>query len=307
MKLYLIAESRSGSPAPGAVMQETFEILRRRGFRIEIGVPEEMLLRPDRLMAARDLYLLKSDTELALSLAGVLHAQGARLLNSYPCCLAVKDKIVATRLLHAAGIPAPRSWVTGDLTLLRPLVEARALILKPYRGFHGAGIHRARNPRELGEIPAAPEPRLVQEYVPGAGEDLKVYVIGEEVFATRKPFASNSFLRPGRPCAVTADVREIARRCGRIFGLGLYGLDIIESPDGPVVVDVNYFPGYKGVPNAPARLADYIERHAVEWNDRDTTTFEKGCSNACETPNSPSTPRCWPSSPKGLSRASASA
>jgi ribosomal protein S6--L-glutamate ligase len=288
-------------------MRETFKILSRRGFEVEIGIPEEMILRPDRLVVTHDLYLLKSDTELALSLAGVLHAQGARVLNSYSCCLAVKDKIVATQRLHAAGIPTPSSWVTGDPALLRPLVEERALILKPYRGFHGAGIHLARNPRELAAVPASQELMLIQEYVPGAGEDLKVYVIGEDIFATRKPFSPNSFLRPGQPCPVTAEVRKIARRCGQVFGLGLYGMDIIESPDGPIVVDVNYFPGYKGVPDGPALLADYIEKYASERNELDAKISEKECSHPCEIQESSSTPHSWPSSPKALPRASASA
>ena len=51
-------------------------------------------------------------------------------------------------------------------------------------------------------------------------------------------------------------------RAGRVCGLGLYGLDIIESPRGPFVVDLNYFPGYKGVPNAAPMIADYIDAYA---------------------------------------------
>ncbi len=61
---------------------------------------------------------------------------------------------------------------------------------------------------------------------------------------------------------VTDEIRDIAIRCGEALGLGLYGMDVIESPDGPVVVDVNYFPGYKGVPGAAAHIADYIEGYA---------------------------------------------
>jgi Inositol 1,3,4-trisphosphate 5/6-kinase ATP-grasp domain len=37
---------------------------------------------------------------------------------------------------------------------------------------------------------------------------------------------------------------------------------VIECPDGPVVVDLNYFPGYKGVPDIAPRLADYIDEFA---------------------------------------------
>jgi ribosomal protein S6--L-glutamate ligase len=62
---------------------------------------------------------------------------------------------------------------------------------------------------------------------------------------------------------VSAEVRELALRCAEAFGLGLFGLDVIESPDGPVVVDVNYFPGYKGVAGAGALIAGYVRDYAL--------------------------------------------
>src|SRR5207245_1170397 len=139
------------------IVLEVSEILRCRGFRVESGIAEEMLVSPDRLASTHDLYLLKSYTALSLSLAGVLHAEGARLLNPYPGCFASRDKIVASKLLH----------------------------------------HRLR--------------------------------------------------------------------CGRAFGLGLYSMDVIGTPDGPKVVDVNDFPGYKAVPDAAVAVADYIERFATRW------------------------------------------
>jgi glutathione synthase/RimK-type ligase-like ATP-grasp enzyme len=77
-----------------------------------------------------------------------------------------------------------------------------------------------------------------------------------------KPFSETSFAVPGRPVPVEPEVRDAAVRTGAALGLGLYGLDVIESPDGPVVVDVNYFPGYKGVPDAAAMIADHIDSYA---------------------------------------------
>jgi ribosomal protein S6--L-glutamate ligase len=61
---------------------------------------------------------------------------------------------------------------------------------------------------------------------------------------------------------VSRELREIAVACGRILGLGLYGLDVLDTDEGPMVVDVNYFPGYKGVPGAAPLIADYIEDYA---------------------------------------------
>lgn len=264
MKLCFMLEGGRGSQVPGPVISDVCQRLTRRGFAVEILLAEDTVARLDQLTIAHDLYLLKSDTELSLSMAGVFHAQGARLLNPYPSCLAARDKIVASWYLRAAGIPAPRTWITGDLSLLRPFVEDQPLIIKPYRGFHGTDIRLVRNRDELAAIPTPESPVLIQEYVEGDGWDLKVYVVGEEVFATRKPFSSSSFTRPGKPCAVSDEVRGIALRCGRLLGLGLYGLDVIESSRGLVVVDVNYFPGYKGIREAPRLLADYIERYVRE-------------------------------------------
>jgi len=263
MKLYFMMVRRV-PPVPSPVLAEVCAILAQRGFRIDTGIAEEMVMRPDCLKVEHDLYLLKSHTELSLSLAGILHAQGARLLNPYPCCIATQNKIVASQRLRAAGVPTPRSWVTGDLTLLAPMTGATPLIIKPYLGHRGAGIRVVNSPDELAAVPPPETPVLVQEFVKGSGEDLKVYVVGDEVFATRKPFSPDSFTKPGRPCPVTSEVRDIARRCGRALGLGLYGMDMIESPNGLFVVDVNTFPGYKGVPEAARLIADYVDDYARE-------------------------------------------
>jgi ribosomal protein S6--L-glutamate ligase len=138
-----------------------------------------------------------------------------------------------------------------------------SLIVKPYTGHRGAGVSVVDDLESLTAALAEVQgPMLVQEHIPGPGEDLKVYVVGEQVFAVRKPFSETSFAVPGRPVRVDAEVRELALRAGRALGLGLFGLDVIESPDGPVVVDANYFPGYKGVPDAGTLIGEYIDQHA---------------------------------------------
>jgi ribosomal protein S6--L-glutamate ligase len=249
-------------PVASPVLLDVFALLERRGFEVESGIPEETVTRPDGLRIEHDLYMLKSHTELALSLAGVLAALGARLLNPYASCITTQDKIVASRRLRAAGVPTPRCWVTGDLDLMRPIVEETPLIVKPHRGHRGAGISIVRNASDLAALGPPDGPVLIQEHVAGTGEDVKVYVVGENVFAVRKEFSPTSFTRPGRSCPVSAELREIALSCGRALGLGLYGLDVLETDEGPVVVDANYFPGYKGVPGVAPLIADYIASYA---------------------------------------------
>ena len=248
---------------PSRIVIDAAGILQRRGFEVSSGIAEELVHRPEEPGREVDLWLLKSYTPLSLSLAGALHAAGARLLNPYPGCLAARNKITAAQVLHAAGVPAPRSWVTGDLSLLAPIARQMALVVKPYLGWRGEGVRIVRDEGELLTLPPSQEPVLVQEFIPGPGEDLRVYVAGDRVFATRKPFSATSFSVPGQPVPVSDEVRRIALRCGEAFGLSLYGLDLIEAEDGPRVVDVNYFPGYKGVPGAAEAVADTIAACAL--------------------------------------------
>jgi ribosomal protein S6--L-glutamate ligase len=261
MRLYFLLVRRV-PPVQSPVLADVFERLERRGFTVEGGIAEELVDRVDTLDPEHDLYLLKSHTELSLSLAGVLHARGARLLNPYESCATTQNKIIAFRRLRAAGVPVPRSWVTGDFRLLRSVAERFPLIVKPYLGHRGIGIHVVQTPRDLDRLPHTDGAVIVQEYLEGSGEDLKLYVVGERVFGVRKPFSPESFTVPGVPCEVDAEARSMALRVGRALGLGLYGIDVVESPAGPAVVDVNYFPGYKGVPGAGALIASYIERYA---------------------------------------------
>lgn len=256
---FMLARRADG---PSHIVTEAAALLRARGFEVESAIAEELVQRPEALGEEADVWLLKSYTPLSLSLAGVLHRAGARLLNPYPACLAARDKIAAVQVLAAAGVPAPRSWVTGDLSLLAPLAREMALVVKPYMGWRGGGVVVVRGEAELLALPPPQEPVVVQEFLPGPGVDLRVYVAGDRVFATRKPFSATSFAVPGEEVAVTDEVRRIALRCGEAFGLGLFGLDLIESPGGPRVVDVNYFPGYKGIAAAGEAVADYVARYA---------------------------------------------
>ena len=256
MKLYVMLAFARASEVSNPVMVELFEILRRHGFDVELGIGNEVVLDPTRMKAQHDLYLLKSHSSLWLSVAGILHGQNGRLLNPYLSCAAVHNKVMSQRRLQAARIPTPHAWLTGDLGLLRSTVEERPLFIKPYIGGRGAGVRLVRTVDELAELPSPDQLMLVQEYIPGA--ELKVYVIGSEVWAIRKPDGESREV-----VATSPEVCAIALECGRIFGLGLYGLDVIEGPDGPVVIDLNYFPSYKGVPDAADRLAEYIEGYAT--------------------------------------------
>jgi len=259
-RLYFMLAFRNAR-LPNPVLVAVFDLLKARGFHVDIGIAEEMVLRPEELSVRHDLYILKSHTDLWLSLAGVMHQQGARLLNPYLPCVAAQNKIMTARRLHAAGVPIPRSWVTGNLNLLNGVVTSQmSLVMKPFDGRRGNGIHIVHRAGDLATVPLPRRPVLVQEFVPGRAEELKVAVVGNQVFA-RRVHATNGRQPQRIPCPVTPEIRSIALRCGEVSGLSLYGLDMIEGVGGPVVIDLNYFPSYKGIPEAAPAIADHIEAY----------------------------------------------
>src|SRR5439155_5483725 len=132
------------------------DILRRRGFGVESRTVEQHVHRADLVEVEHDLYVLKSYTEMSLSLAGALHARGARLLNPYPACAALQSKVVAARLLSGAGVPVPRTWVLADLVLLEPLLADGPLVVKPCLGHGAVAVRVVRDAADLAAAAGSP-------------------------------------------------------------------------------------------------------------------------------------------------------
>jgi ribosomal protein S6--L-glutamate ligase len=111
---------------------------------------------------------------------------------------------------------------------------------------------------------------LAQSYLATDGYDLKLYGMGEQVWAVRKPspFNKRNESEGAESKAglvpLTAELEQLGRRCGKLFGLELFGVDCIETDQGPLVIEINDFPNYTGVPEADQRLADYVVGRAEQ-------------------------------------------
>ena len=248
------------SPKPrNAVLEGLYGQLRDRGFQVSESIPDRDAHDID-LMPEHDLYVLKARDPVAVSIATVLSRGGARVVNSPAACATLLDKIVTTATMRRAGIPTPRTWAVRDAAGLR--VETFAsrlpLILKPYDGTHRRDLRLVTDREALTTLEPWSGPTLVQEFVEGCRHRYKIHVVGERVFATRTAFSLEGDPEPGVPADPGDEIATIARRCGRLFGLMLYGLDVLIGRRGPVVVDLHSFPGYAGVREAPESLADHI-------------------------------------------------
>jgi ribosomal protein S6--L-glutamate ligase len=242
-----------------SVMPDVVQILTDWGVAVDLIYPEQELIEIANIRVEHDLYVLKASTNLAMSVAGALHGIGAAVLNPYPVAVILRDKIVTERILRTAGVPTPDTFVTDRAEHLAPLLATGPLIIKPYRGSRGRGVRVVWDADELDELSSIDGPLFAQRYQKPEGLDRKIYCIGEQVFGVERVWPALSYEdKLGRPFTITPELRDIALRCRRTFGVDLLGLDVIISDGRPYVVDVNSFPGFKGVPDAALRLADYI-------------------------------------------------
>ena len=226
-----------------------------------------------------DLYLFKSHSPLAESLAAAAHYRDGKLLNDYPATMKVRDKVLTCMMLLQAGIPTPRTFVTDSLETLAPIAREMPIVVKPFRGRRGQGIEicmdeaqfNALVERRQDETPAtdggggedgsALAERLIfaQEYIEHEPYDYKAYAIGDQVHAIKRIFpATTREEKDGVPVGDDPELADLVRRCGPLFGLDLYGVDLVKTPKGFSVIEVNCFPGYKGVPQAGERISQFI-------------------------------------------------
>lgn len=250
---------------PNPVMLGLLAGLRADGFAVDVRFAlEPPVIESAALVPSHDLYILKSRAELWVQCAEVLKSRGGRFLQPLSSRNLLMSKLRLCGRLQAAGLPTPRTWVAADRAVLSALFKEHGpLLLKPDRGERGQGVVRLDSVAAIAALGDFDAPMVVQPYLPHEPEDIKAYVIDHEVFTFRKAFGPQSYLQRGTPYTPDDALRALVLTCGRVCGLSLYGVDLIETPTGPVIVDVNWFPSYRAVPQADARLAAFIAHRVV--------------------------------------------
>jgi ribosomal protein S6--L-glutamate ligase len=266
-----------------SVTYEVLNGLKAGGADVEVVTERSGLIDLENFKFDYDVYLFKSHSPLAESLAAAAHYRDARLLNEYPATMKVRDKVLTCTMLLQAGIPTPRTFVTDSIETLRPIAQEMPIVVKPYRGRRGMGIEICLNEadfdalvkRRVGEVSGDEDEggedgtalgdRLIfaQEYEEHEPFDYKAYAIGDYVHAIRRIFpAKTKEEKLGTPVGDDPELVDLVQRCGKLFGLQLYGVDLVKTPKGYSVIEVNCFPGYKGVPQGGERISQFILENA---------------------------------------------
>nr|WSW47498.1 hypothetical protein OG296_32785 [Streptomyces sp. NBC_01001] len=256
---FLVEEHYRHDGMPNEVIRQ----LTAWGHQVDVVRPGGSLLRMDEVMSSgtHDAWVLKTVSGgPGLTLLEAAAAAGMTTVNDARSIRGVRDKALAAAIGRTRGLPMPPTYAVALPELLREIPAAQyPLVVKPADGSSGRAVHLVSSPGELETLlpELAGEHMLIaQPYVPNSGTDIKVYAVGGELFATERcsPLHPDPAVRERR-VPLSAEVAAIAAQVGTVYGLDLYGVDVLLGPDGPVVVDVNDFPSFRQVPDAAARVA----------------------------------------------------
>jgi len=213
-----------------------------------------------------------------------LERLGVPVYNSPSAIERAVDKYHALCLLEEKGYPVPRTVVTEDWKeALRAFQELGGdAVVKPLFGSRGIGSTRISDPdtatRVFKILSQYHQVSYVQEYIPHGGRDIRAFVVGEEVIASMYRVAEGWKTNVSQGAvpirlALDEELGELAVGAVGALGCEIAGADIMETPRGPVLLEVNSQPGWKGLQSVTDRnIAETISRYILER----TATRERG-------------------------------
>jgi len=258
------------------------EALAARGAEVSFVRTDELFMRIDGGVKGNASYDFAVYLDKDIHVARLLEESGVRLFNSAESIRLSDDKMLTHIALAAAGLPQPRtlssplcfSAETEDAFAERVAAELGfPIVVKKCHGAFGKQVYLARDLSELKEKrrELLAEPHLYQEYVECGASDIRVIVIGGKATcmmrrtASRKgEFRSNAELGgKGERIEPNEALTSLAERAATALGLDYCGVDILESPRGYLVTEVNSNAHFKVVQevtgvDVAARYAEYM-------------------------------------------------
>lgn len=193
-----------------------------------------------------------------------------------------RDKLRSLQLLSRKDIGLPRTGFAnkpGDIPDLIKNVGGAPLVVKLLEGTQGIGVVLAETKKSAEAIIEAfmglKTNILVQEFIKEAGgADIRCFVVGNKVVAAMKRQGAEGEFRSNlhrggsaKLVRLTKDERATAVNAAKAMGLNLCGVDILQSNNGPVVMEVNSSPGLEGIEKATDKdvagiIFEFIEANA---------------------------------------------
>ena len=228
----------------------------------------EQAITQEQAFQQADLYLLKSHAPQALAVAHYLEQQGATVVNSWASSVACQDRVLMAERMKEAHLPWPETSFFPSLEdLLSQSLSTLTFpfIIKSHYSHRGDLVGKIDSVEELQALAPrwSKEPVVLQAFAKSDGWDIKLWVVDQQIFAARRrtPLTQGASKEdiPLSAEELPEEWVHITRTIGQVFDLRLYGIDLLISEHGPIIVDVNSFPGFRGVPGADDALVTLVE------------------------------------------------
>lgn len=192
-----------------------------------------------------------------------------------------RDKLRSLQVLSRARLGLPKTVFTNyskDVGEVIKHVGGAPLIIKLLEGTQGLGVVLAETKNAAESVIEAfnglQARVIVQEFIKEAGgADIRVFIVDGHVVGAMKrqgkegEFRSN--LHRGGSASVielTDDEENAAIKAAKAMGLGVAGVDMLQSARGPLILEVNSSPGLEGIEAATGKdiaksIIRYIERN----------------------------------------------
>jgi ribosomal protein S6--L-glutamate ligase len=192
-----------------------------------------------------------------------------------------RDKLRSLQLLTRAGVGMPKTIFSNFAKNVDHIVESvggAPVVLKLLEGTQGLGVILAESQNAASSVMEAfngLEARIiVQEFIKEAGgADIRAFVVDGVVVGAMKRQGKEGEFRSNLHRGGTANIIKLSEEeehtaliATKAMGLGVAGVDMLQSKNGPLVLEVNSSPGLEGIEAATGKdiakkIIRYVERN----------------------------------------------
>ncbi len=193
-----------------------------------------------------------------LDLLRNIERNGVPVINSPPSIECAVDKYHALAILHQYDLPVPKTVVTEDPhKALKAFYELGGdVVVKPLFGSRGMGITRVTDAevarRIFKSLAFMHHVLYLQEFIPHGHKDIRAFVVGDHVIAAMYRIATGwkTNVSQGAKAVKTTlstQLEHVAVSAARALGCAIAGVDIMQSPSGHYLTEVNSQPGFQAL------------------------------------------------------------
>ncbi len=202
---------------------------------------------------------------------------GVKTLTSSYGLLLSRDKFKCMQTVVAQDISVPTTYFSNDLHEAEHIVKKKLgypFILKLIEGTQGLGVFLIDDQntaqRYFDLYTESKNKVILQKFVKESfGRDIRIFVVGNKIIAAMERIASDNDFRSnihrggiGTNVVLSEKEKEMALKTTKILNLGIAGVDIIRSKNGPQLLEVNSSPGLEGIEKTSnINVAESIIKH----------------------------------------------